>query len=131
MDFRHVLPPRARRTLDHVTTAVSGPPVDPGLRVTLTFHPDHVSAGLPILAALARDGAYHSRFVTGTGTGTGTGNGGLTAHPGGDRTRWESRIFGGVYDDAEPPERPVCGAPDFRRQVVGTAPPGSAPRTSG
>ncbi|WP_425584256.1 hypothetical protein [Streptosporangium album] len=28
-----------------------------------------------------------SQFVTGTG------NGGLTAHPGGDRWRWESRIF--------------------------------------
>ncbi|GAB1339234.1 DUF3626 domain-containing protein [Streptomyces sp. E-15] len=116
MDFRYVLPPRARRALDHVATAASGPPVDPGLRVTLNFHPDRVFAGLPILAALARDGAYHSQFVTGTS------NGGLTAHPGGDRTRWESRIFGGVYDDAEPPERPVYGALDFRRQVVGAAP---------
>lgn len=88
MDFRYGLPPRARRALDHVTAAASGPPVDPGLRVTLDFHPDRVLAGLPILAALARDGAYHSRFVTGTS------NGGLTAHPGGDRTRWESWIFG-------------------------------------
>ena len=110
------LPQRARRALDHVTGAVSGPPLDPGLRVTLNFHPDRISAGLPILEALARDGAYHSQFVTGTS------NGGLTAHPGGDRTRWESRIFGGAYDDADPAERPVYGALDFRRQVVGAAP---------
>ncbi|WP_326827032.1 DUF3626 domain-containing protein [Streptosporangium sp. NBC_01756] len=46
-----------------------------------------------ILERLAKDGAYLSQFVTGTG------NGGLTAHPGGDRWRWESRIFGSAYDD--------------------------------
>lgn len=48
----------------------------------LNFHPGRVSAGMPILEALARDGAYHAQFVTGTS------NGGVTAHPGGDRTRW-------------------------------------------
>jgi hypothetical protein len=116
MDFRQGLPPRARRALDHVAAGVSGPPVDPGLRITLNFHPDRVSAGMPILEALARDGAYHSQFVTGTS------NGGLTAHPGGDRTRWESRIFGGAYDDAAPVERPLYGALNFRHQVVGAAP---------
>ncbi|MQY34102.1 hypothetical protein SRB17_20680 [Streptomyces sp. RB17] len=116
MDFREVLPPRARRALDHVAAGLSGPPLDPGLRITLNFHPDRVSAGRPILAALARDGAYHSQFVTGTS------NGGLTAHPGGDRTRWESRIFGGAYDDAAPAERPLYGGLNFRRQVVGAAP---------
>jgi len=116
MDFRQGLPPRARRALDHVAAGVSGPPVGPGLRITLNFHPDRVSAGMPILEALARDGAYHSQFVTGTS------NGGLTAHPGGDRTRWESRIFGGAYDDAAPVERPLYGALDFRHQVVGAAP---------
>ncbi|WP_225097549.1 DUF3626 domain-containing protein [Streptomyces sp. CoH27] len=116
MDFRCGLPPRARRALDHVAAGVSGPPLDPALRITLNFHPDRISAGLPILAALAQDGAYHSQYVTGTS------NGGLTAHPGGDRTRWESRIFGGAYDDAPPAERPVYGALDFRHQVVGAAP---------
>ncbi|MFF8905784.1 DUF3626 domain-containing protein [Streptomyces olivaceoviridis] len=119
MDFRRGLPGlprRARRALDHVAGTASGPPLDPGLRITLNFHPDRISGGLPILESLARDGAYHSQFVTGTG------NGGLTAHPGGDRTRWESRIFGGAYDDADPAERPVYGALDFRRQVVGAAP---------
>ncbi|MFJ8533716.1 DUF3626 domain-containing protein [Streptomyces sp. NPDC093591] len=71
---------------------------------------------MPILRALALDGTYHSQFVTGTS------NGGLTAHPGGDRWRWGSRIFGGVYDDAAAHERPVYGALNFRRQAVGAAP---------
>nr|WP_246562343.1 DUF3626 domain-containing protein [Streptomyces roseirectus] len=107
---------RARAAVAHVTTQAVGPAVPVDLRVTLNFHPDRTADGEPILRALARDGAYHSQFVTGTS------NGGLTAHPGGDRWRWESRIFGGAYDDAEPHERPVYGALNFRRQVVGAAP---------
>ncbi|MFD7818222.1 DUF3626 domain-containing protein [Streptomyces sp. NPDC059785] len=100
----------------HVAALSSGPAVDPALRVTLNFHPDRPVRGLPILRALAEDGGYHSQFVTGTS------NGGFTAHPGGDRWRWESRIFGGCYDTAAPHERPVYGGLDFRRQVVGAAP---------
>ncbi|WP_240942024.1 DUF3626 domain-containing protein [Planosporangium thailandense] len=65
---------------------------------------------------MARDGIYRSQFVTGTS------NGGLTAHPGGDRWRWESRIFGGAYDDAPDHERPVYGALNFRRNPVGGSP---------
>lgn len=53
---------------------------------------------------------------------TGTSNGGLTAHPGGDRWRWESRIFGAAYDTAPAHERPVYGALNFRRQLVGASP---------
>ncbi|MFE6667541.1 DUF3626 domain-containing protein [Streptomyces sp. NPDC057697] len=53
---------------------------------------------------------------------TGPGNGGLTAHPGGDRWRWESRIFDGAYDGAPAHERPVYGALNFRRKPVGGAP---------
>jgi Protein of unknown function (DUF3626) len=116
MEFADAGAARGAAALRHVAALSSGPPLDPGLRITLNFHPDRLSAGLPILEALARDGAYHSQFVTGTG------NGGLTAHPGGDRWRWESRIFGGTYDDALPAERPVYGALDVRRQVVGAAP---------
>ncbi|MEU5598330.1 DUF3626 domain-containing protein [Streptomyces sp. NPDC020298] len=116
MDFGYDLPRSAHAALSHITTVSSGPALDPDLRITLNFHPDRLSGGLPLLQALARDGAYHSQFVTGTS------NGGLTAHPGGDRWRWESRIFGGSYDDAPPPERPVYGALNFRRQVVGAAP---------
>lgn len=116
MDFGGVRSPRARAALAHVTARSRGPALDAGLRITLNFHPDRLCGGVPVLRALARDGAYHSQFVTGTS------NGGLTAHPGGDRWRWESRIFGGAYDDAPAADRPVYGALDFRRQVVGAAP---------
>ncbi|MFJ8134628.1 DUF3626 domain-containing protein [Streptomyces sp. NPDC096013] len=104
------------RALRHVAAGSSGPVVDPRLRITLNFHPDRTATGRPILDALAQDGTYHSQFVTGTS------NGGLTAHPGGDRQRWESRIFAGVYDEAPAVERPVYGALNFRHQVVGAAP---------
>ncbi|MFI8370206.1 DUF3626 domain-containing protein [Streptomyces sp. NPDC085466] len=99
----------AVRALAHVAARATGAPLDPALRVTLNFHPH-------FLDALAEDGVYRSQFVTGTG------NGGLTAHPGGDRWRWESRIFGGAYDEAPPHERPVYGALDFRRRPYGAAP---------
>ncbi|MFE5795483.1 DUF3626 domain-containing protein [Streptomyces sp. NPDC056503] len=99
----------ARRALAHVEARSSGGPVDPTLRVTLNFHPH-------FLDRLADEGVYRSQFVTGTG------NGGLTARPGGDRWRWESRIFGGAYDAAPAHERPVYGALDFRRLSYGAAP---------
>ncbi|THA68690.1 DUF3626 domain-containing protein [Streptomyces sp. A0958] len=105
-----------QRALDHVTSLASGPPADPALRVTLNFHPDRPVRGRPILEAMAETGAYCSQFVTGTS------NGGLTAHPGGDRWRWESRIFDGAYDTAPAHERPVYGALNFRRKPAGGAP---------
>ncbi|MFJ4974799.1 DUF3626 domain-containing protein [Streptomyces coeruleorubidus] len=116
MDFPEVASARARTALRHVAVGSSGPAVDADLRITLNFHPDRSAGGVPILVALARDGVYHSQFVTGTS------NGGLTARPGGDRWHWESRIFGGAYDEAAAHERPVYGALNFRRQVVGAAP---------
>lgn len=116
MNIENVRSARARAALRHVAARSAGPPVAPEVRITLNFHPDRSAGGPTVLASLARDGAYHSQFVTGTG------NGGLTAHPGGDRWRWESRIFGGAYDEAAPHDRPVYGALDFRRQVVGAAP---------
>lgn len=116
MNFEGVRSPRARAALRHVAARSSGPAVHPDVRITLNFHPDRPAGGLPILEALLRDGGYHSQFVTGTS------NGGLTAHPGGDRWRWESRIFGGAYDEAAPHDRPVYGALNFRRQIVGAAP---------
>ncbi|MER5883281.1 DUF3626 domain-containing protein [Streptomyces sp. NPDC001941] len=104
------------RALSHVRELSSGPPVDPGLRVTLNFHPDRDAHGTTALAALAESGVYLSQFATGTS------NGGLTAHPGGDRWRWESRIFAGAYDGAPPDERPVYGALNHRHSPVGAAP---------
>ncbi|MFD9130310.1 DUF3626 domain-containing protein [Kitasatospora sp. NPDC059571] len=105
-----------QQALHHVAARSTGRPLDPGLRVTLNFHPDRLAGGRPILERLAEDGVYRSQFVTGTS------NGGLTAHPGGDRWRWESRIFGGAYDDAPATERPVYGGLDFRRSPYGAAP---------
>jgi hypothetical protein len=104
------------RALRHVAELSSGQPLDPALRVTLNFHPDRTVQGRPILEALSESGVYLSQFVTGTS------NGGLTAFPGGDRWRWESRIFGGAYDEAAARERPVYGALNFRRKPVGAAP---------
>lgn len=101
-----------RRALLHVAGLSSGAPVEPSLRVTLNFHPDRAG----ILEALGADGSYLSQFVTGTS------NGGLTAHPGGDRWRWEHTMFGGAYDDAPPEARPVYGGLNFRRKIVGAAP---------
>ncbi|MGK4585806.1 DUF3626 domain-containing protein [Kitasatospora sp. HPMI-4] len=109
-------PSPQEQALRHVASLSSGAPVDPSLRVTLNFHPDRTVHGRPILLALAEDGVYYSQFVTGAS------NGGLTAHPGGDRWRWESRIFGGAYDSALAHERPVYGALDFRREPLGGAP---------
>jgi len=110
------LPDSARRALAHVASLSSGPWLDPALQVTLNFHPDRGAEGQPpILAALAEQGVYRSQFVTGTS------NGGLTAYPGGDRWRWESRMFAGAYDSADPLERPVYGALNYRRRSVGAA----------
>ena len=105
-----------RRALDHVASASVGDPVDRALRVTLNFHPDRQVRGVPILEQMVRDDLYRSQFETGTS------NGGLTAHPGGDRWRWESRIFGGAYDNAAPSERPKYGALNYRGSNTGGSP---------
>ncbi|MGV9641157.1 DUF3626 domain-containing protein [Streptomyces sp. NPDC003514] len=105
-----------QRALRHIAAASAGKPLPPDLRVTMHFHPDRVAEHRPILVRMAEDGVYRSQFVTGTS------NGGLTAHPGGDRWRWESRIFAGAYDDAAPDQRPVYGALNYRRDPIGGAP---------
>lgn len=106
----------ADRAIAHVRRSASGDPLDRSLRVTLNFHPDRLLDGDTVLQHLARDGVYRSQFETGTS------NGGLTAHPGGDRWRWEQRIFGHAYDDAPAAERPKYGALDHRRHPLGGAP---------
>ncbi|WP_415950557.1 DUF3626 domain-containing protein [Streptomyces sp. KLOTTS4A1] len=108
---------RARRALSHVAGHAHGGTVDPAPRITLNFHPDRLTGdGTPILDSMAAHGLYLSQFVTGTS------NGGLTAHEGGDRWRWESRIFGGAYNDAPGAERPVYGGLNFRARATGAAP---------
>ncbi|MET8090671.1 DUF3626 domain-containing protein [Micromonospora sp. NPDC005220] len=59
-----------------------------GGQLTVNFHPDRLCVdGRTVAAALFEDGVYRSQFVTGIS------NGGLTAYPGGDRDRWEQRMF--------------------------------------
>ncbi|MGO1054757.1 DUF3626 domain-containing protein [Crossiella sp. CA198] len=104
------------RAIAHVAALSRGGPMGGALRVSLNFHPDRTVGGQPILALLGADGCYRSQFETGIG------NGGLTAYAGGDRWRWESRIFGAAYDSAAAVERPKYGALNFRRRAVGAAP---------
>jgi Protein of unknown function (DUF3626) len=104
------------RAIRFVAARATGPPLDPALRIHVQFHPDRIVNGRTVLDALADDGVYLSQFVTGTS------NGGLTAYPGGDRWRWESRMFGGAYDNAPAHTRPIYGALDHRRRPCGAAP---------
>jgi hypothetical protein len=104
-----------QRAVAHVSARVSGPPMDPGLDVTVHFHPDRPAGEVLLVRHLADDGVYRSQFETGTS------NGGLTARPGGDRWVWEHRMFGGVYDDAPPSERPKYGSLNYRRRPAGGA----------
>ncbi len=92
------------QALGHVAAAAGGGPADPSWRVTLHFHPDRLVGGAPILSRMLQDGLYRSQFETGVS------NGGRTAYPGGDRWRWESRMFGGAYDDGPADGRQVRGA---------------------
>jgi len=108
-------PSPQQRALAHVTALSQGAPLDASLRVTVNFHPDRLVAGSPVLDGMARDGFYRSQFETGTS------NGALTAHPGGSRWLWESRIFGGAYDHSPPSERPKYGALNFRRLPHGAS----------
>ena len=106
----------AASAVAHVERSAAGAPLDPALRVTLNLHPDRSYCGVPILRAMGSAGTYRSQFETGTS------NGGLTAHPGGDRWRWEQRIFEGAYDTAPARERPKYGALNHRERMVGGAP---------
>ncbi|KJC64427.1 DUF3626 domain-containing protein [Agreia bicolorata] len=84
--------------------------------VLLHFHPDWPYRNTTVLDGMVSSGRYVSQFETGTS------NGGLTAHPGGDRWNWESRLFDGRYDSAPASARPVYGAIDLGNDY------GSAPR---
>lgn len=107
---------RAGRAIAHVATLADGGPADPSWRVTPHFHPDRLLAGVPVLRRMAEERVYRSQFETGTS------NGGLTAHRGGDRWRWESRIFAAAYDNGPGSDRPKYGSLNFRRRLVGGSP---------
>jgi hypothetical protein len=110
------LSPAQLRALARVSAFASGAPLDRALRISVHFHPDRLFAGEPLLVVMARDGGYRGQFETRTS------NGGLTAHPGGARWSWESRIFGGAYDEASPAERPKYGALNHRGRPTGGSP---------
>lgn len=104
------------RALEHIRSCSWGEPVSLGHRVTLNFHPDTEVTGATMVELLARDGLYRSQFETGTS------NGGMTAHRGGARYEWESRIFGGAYDNCDGSDssiRPKYGALNYRADPVG------------
>lgn len=110
------LTPSQKSALDHVNSLAKGAAIDLSLRITLNFHPDRTHGGLHILESMVHTGVYKSQFETNTS------NGGLTAHPGGDRWSWESRIFGNAYDNAEPHERPKYGALNYKSSQYGGSP---------
>jgi hypothetical protein len=104
------------QSIAHVRQRSAGAPLPNGLPVTLNFHPDALYHGRTMIENLVQEGIYRSQFETGTS------NGGLTAHPGGDRWRWESRMFGAAYDNVAPEQRPKYGALNHRRHVTGGSP---------
>lgn len=88
-------------------------------RITLNFHPDRLLVDHRTVAgALAAEGVYRSQFETGIS------NGGLTAHPGGDRDRWEAALFGGAYQatGVRPAERPKYGGLNLLDHPDGACP---------
>ncbi|MBO0596309.1 DUF3626 domain-containing protein [Nesterenkonia sp. E16_7] len=84
--------------------------------MTVQFHPDWPHEHGLVIEAMVLDGRYRTQFETGTS------NGGLTAHPGGDRWRWESRLFGGEYDRQHASSRPIYGAWNRCDDVYGGSP---------
>lgn len=88
------------------------------MSLTINFHPDRrVRSGEELLIErLVDDGVWRSQFETGTS------NGGLTAHPGGDRWRWEARLFTGRYDGGPARDRPKYGALNRLGRTTGGSP---------
>ncbi len=87
-------------------------------RIALSFHPDRPLAdGSTVAERLLREGRYRGQFETGISAGS------RTAFPGGERHRWESKLFGGAYDrGALHAERPRYGALDLFRLADGPSP---------
>lgn len=101
------------RALEYVRRRCDAGSGEVNFPVTLNFHPDIAVAGGIAIELIARSGTYRSQFETGMSSG------GLTAHRGGDRWHWESRIFGGAYDEDDPALRPKYGALNHRLDPVG------------
>lgn len=102
-----------RRALAHVLMTSPQGIDDANYPITLNFHPDLLIDHRLVIDLIAEQGRYRSQYETGTSSG------GLTAHRGGDRWKWESRIFGATYDEEEPFLRPKYGALNYRGIPVG------------
>jgi hypothetical protein len=88
-------------------------------RITLNFHPDRLLAdGRTVARALAEDRLYRNQFETRISSGS------RTAFAGGERDRWEEKLFGGAYqrEAVAPRERPKYGALDLLGHPDGAAP---------
>ncbi|WP_397335028.1 DUF3626 domain-containing protein [Paenibacillus thiaminolyticus] len=98
------------------------------VRMTVNFHPDRLFAdGSLVVDGLLRDGVYRCQFETGVTSAS------LTAYPGGDRDRWERRLFGRLSSGrdstpgapeirgAEPVAAPRRGRAEFRLLPCGAA----------
>lgn len=109
---------RADRALAHVRArGAAGALSVPDARITISFHPDRLLPdGRSVAEHLLAEGVYRSQFETGIS------NGGLTARPGGDRERWERRLFGGVYPPELTAGRPVYGGLNLAGHVDGASP---------
>lgn len=84
--------------------------------IVLHFHPGWGFGDGTVLDAIVTSGRYRSQWETGIS------NGGLTAVLGGDRWRWESRLFAGRYDEADATERPLYGAWNRHHDPYGASP---------
>ncbi|WP_433084398.1 DUF3626 domain-containing protein [Dactylosporangium sp. CA-052675] len=102
----------------HVRGRGSGPALGVDAPITINFHPDRSAGGRTVIGGLLADGRFRSQFETGIS------NGGLTAFPGGDRDRWEERMFGGAYQrpGVRAPDRPKYGALNLLHHDDGAAP---------
>ncbi|SNY44857.1 DUF3626 domain-containing protein [Paractinoplanes atraurantiacus] len=106
----------SQRALEHVRGLFPEASPVPAAPITVNFHPDRLLAGGATVAErLAGEGVYRSQFETGIS------NGGLTAYPGGDRDRWEQRMFGGAYTGA-------AGRPLYGGLNLACYPDGASPR---
>jgi hypothetical protein len=88
--------------------------------VTVAFVPDkETSDGTRLVDALARDGRWRNQFETGTSEGK------LAPGAGGERDRWEKKLFMGLYQQQGliPAQRPKYGTLDAAKNPTdGTMP---------
>ncbi|MDI6105054.1 DUF3626 domain-containing protein [Actinoplanes sp. NEAU-A12] len=103
------------RALAHVRALFPAVAPFPDAPITVNFHPDRLLPdGRTVIEHLAADGIYRSQFETRIS------NGLVFPYPGGDRDRWEQRMFGGAYTSAM--GRPVYGALNLAGHPDGAAP---------